>query len=274
MTKLFWLVIVSFVEASSSKPLGIRWNARLDCFYFEVCSIGDKQKYSKREVLSAIAKLFDPFGGLAPVIVTAKMIMQKVWLDNIGWDDSLLAATEAEWKRFVLSYPHVNSIRIPRLVQYVPGCSSELHVFSDASTKAYAGVVYIRVESPDGKIFVNLLSCKTKVAPLKSVSLPRLELCGAVLASDLLKTIVREIDIEFSRIYCWTDSTIVLGWLKKTPSTWTTFVANRVSRIQENIGNYNWYHVKSEENPADLGSEVHPRQNCLPPACGGTGQVA
>ncbi|XP_061386429.1 uncharacterized protein LOC133321354, partial [Musca vetustissima] len=90
--------LLSFVEASSSKPLGIRWNARLDCFYFEVCSIGDKQKYSKREVLSAIAKLFDPVGWLAPVIVTAKMIMQKVWLDNIGWDDSLLAATEAEWK--------------------------------------------------------------------------------------------------------------------------------------------------------------------------------
>ncbi|XP_075162828.1 uncharacterized protein LOC142235458 [Haematobia irritans] len=166
--------VLSFVEASSSKPLGIRWNAQLDSFYFSV----------------------DP----------------------------------------------------------ISRASTELHVFSDASEKAYAGVVYIRVVTPDGRIFVHLLSCKTRVAHLKSISLPRLELCGAVLASELLKTIVREIGIGFSQVYCWTDSTIVLSWLRKTPSTWTTFVANRVCRIQENVGHGNWYHVRSEDNPADIGS--------------------
>ncbi|XP_058987179.1 uncharacterized protein LOC131806656 [Musca domestica] len=137
--------LLSFVEASSSKPLGIRWNARLDCFFFEVSPIVNKH-FTKREVLSAIAKLFDPVGWLAPVIVRAKMIMQKIWLDNIGWDDQLLAATEAEWRSFVETYPHVNSIRIPRWVQYVPGFSVELHVFSDASEKAYAGMTMVSCE--------------------------------------------------------------------------------------------------------------------------------
>ncbi|XP_075150623.1 uncharacterized protein LOC142224721 [Haematobia irritans] len=246
--------LLAFVEASNSKPLGVRWNAQLDAFYFAVEPIAKRCGYTKREVLSAIAKLFDPVGWLGPVIIVAKIIMQKVWLDRVGWDEILPSATASEWEKFVDSYPDVNSINIPRWIRYTPCTSAELHVFSDASVKAYAGVVYIRVLAPNGEIVVNLLSCKTKVAPLKSVSLPRLELCGAVLASELARTVIREIGIDFGRIYCWTDSTIVLAWLKKTPSAWTTFVANRVCRIQENVGGTNWYHVRSEDNPADLGS--------------------
>ncbi|XP_075150747.1 uncharacterized protein LOC142224855 [Haematobia irritans] len=246
--------LLAFVEASNSKPLGVRWNAQLDAFYFAVEPIAKRCGYTKREVLSAIAKLFDPVGWLGPVIIVAKIIMQKVWLYRVGWDEILPSATASEWEKFVDSYPDVNSINIPRWIRYTPCTSAELHVFSDASVKAYVGVVYIRVLAPNGEIVVNLLSCKTKVAPLKSVSLPRLELCGAVLASELAKTVVREVDIDFRRIYCWTDSTIVLAWLKKTPSTWTSFVANRVCRIQENVGGTNWYHVRSEDNPADLGS--------------------
>ena len=129
-----------------------------------------------------------------------------------------------------------------------------MHCFSDASEKAYAGAVYIRIQCPSGEIHTHLLTGKTKVAPIKSISLPRLELCGAVLASELLKVVRKEIEIPISRVYCWTDSMIVLAWLRKTPGTWTTFVANRVCRIQENVGQHNWHHVRSEDNPADLGS--------------------
>ncbi|XP_075170472.1 uncharacterized protein LOC142242835 [Haematobia irritans] len=246
--------LLEFVEASSSKPLGIRWNAQLDLFYFEMKPIERKSRFTKREVLSAIARLFDPVGWLGPVIIVAKIIMQQVWLDKIGWDESLPLQTERQWRKFVETYQDVNHVRIPRWVNYSTDCEVELHVFSDASEKAYAGVVYVRVVTPQGHIFTHLLSCKTKVAPIKSISLPRLELCGAVLASELYKSIARELDIEFRRVYCWTDSTIVRSWLRKTPSTWSTFVANRVCRIQENTGGQNWYHVRSEDNPADLGS--------------------
>ncbi|XP_073821406.1 uncharacterized protein [Musca autumnalis] len=124
--------LLNFVEASSSKPLGIRWNAQLDMFYFSVKPLAIKDSYTKREVLSAIAKLFDPIGWLSPVIVVAKIIMQRIWLDKIDWDDSLPSTTAHEWHSFVETYQGVNSIQIPRWVKYVPDCVAELHIFSDA----------------------------------------------------------------------------------------------------------------------------------------------
>ncbi|XP_065370843.1 uncharacterized protein LOC135962859 [Calliphora vicina] len=246
--------LLKFVESSSSKTLGLQWNAHLDSFYFNVDRISMRSSHTKREVLSIIARLFDPVGWLGPVIIVAKMVMQRVWQDQVEWDESLKPATEAEWQKFASSYHEVNQIQIPRWVHYVPNSKIELHVFSDASEKAYAAVIYARIETPDGEIFTHLLTSKTKVAPIKSISLPRLELCGAVLAVDLLKSLLYEIDIPLCQIYCWTDSTIVLAWLKKDPCSWATFVANRVCKIQEIVGRHNWHHVKSEENPADLGS--------------------
>ena len=130
--------LLTFVESSSSKTLGIQWNAQLDSFYFSVNPIAHKSSHTKREVLSTIAKLFDPVGWLGPVVVVAKMIMQKVWLDNINWDDNLPISTENEWQKFVTSYHEVNTIKIPRWVHYTPDSSVELHVFSDASEKAYS----------------------------------------------------------------------------------------------------------------------------------------
>lgn len=126
--------------------------------------------------------------------------------------------------------------------------------FSDASKKAHTGVSYPRVEYQNGKVRVHLISSKTRVAPIKSISLPRLGLSGAVVSSELLKTALGEIGIPLRQIYCWTDSTIVLSWLKKPPCTWSPFVANRVCRIQKNVGGHNWYHAKSQDYPADLGS--------------------
>ncbi|XP_065356279.1 uncharacterized protein LOC135950678 [Calliphora vicina] len=182
--------LLVFVESSSSKTLGLQWNAHLDVFYFRVNPIARRSHYTKREVLSTIAKLFDPVGWLGPVLVVAKMLMQKVWQDQIDWDEDIKMSTQTEWEKFVASYHEVNCIQIPRWVHYEPESSVELHVFSDASEKAYAGVIYIRVETPRGEIFTHLLTCMTKVAPIKSVTLPRLELCGAVLAADLLKAVL------------------------------------------------------------------------------------
>ncbi|XP_065356180.1 uncharacterized protein LOC135950572 [Calliphora vicina] len=167
--------LLVFVESSSSKTLGLQWNAHLDVFYFRVNPIARRSHYTKREVLSTIAKLFDPVGWLGPVLVVAKMLMQKVWQDQIDWDEDIKMSTQTEWEKFVASYHEVNCIQIPRWVHYEPESSVELHVFSDASEKAYAGVIYIRVETPRGEIFTHLLTCKTKVAPIKSVTLPRLE---------------------------------------------------------------------------------------------------
>ncbi|XP_070075146.1 uncharacterized protein [Drosophila takahashii] len=234
---------------STAKTLGIRWRATTDEFYFVPPEISVKSSYTKREVLSQIAKLFDPAGWLAPFIVRAKTFMQEIWLQELGWDDNLPDEMSHRWQVFLQSYSDLDQIRIPRWVGYQPQVKIELHGFCDASQKAYGAALYVRVEVGQ-QILTNL----ARVAPVKTVSLPRLELCGALLLADMASTILPNMLSKSSAIFCWTDSTIVLAWLKKPACSWTTFVANRVTKIAQATKIENWSHVRSEHNPADLAS--------------------
>ncbi|XP_050671207.1 uncharacterized protein LOC126969704 [Leptidea sinapis] len=130
----------------------------------------------------------------------------------------------------------------------------ELHGFSDASCTAYAAVVYLRVLGNEGEVKVYLVIAKSKVAPAKQISVPRLELCGAVLLAKLIQHVKTILNIPDDDVFTWTDSTIVLAWLRKTPNTWTTFVANRTSEILTLTNSNQWHHVCSANNPADLAS--------------------
>jgi len=104
--------------------------------------------------------------------------------------------------------------------------SVQLHGLCDASEKAYAVAVYVRAKSQSGNITVSLISSKSKVAPVNTVSIPRLELCGALLLAELMESVQESLTLEISEIRAWTDSTIVLAWLDSSPSRWKTFVAN------------------------------------------------
>ncbi|XP_070068060.1 uncharacterized protein [Drosophila takahashii] len=212
---------------STAKTLGIRWRATTDEFYF-------------------IAKLFDPAGWLAPFIVRAKIFMQEIWLQELGWDDNLPDEMSHRWQVFLQSYSDLDQIRIPRWVGYQPQVKIELHGFCDASQKAYGAALYVRVEVGQ-QILTNLLTAKTRVAPVKTVSLPRLELCGALLLADMASTILPNMLSKSSEIFCWTDSTIVLAWLKKPACFWTTFVANRVTKIAQATKIENWSHVRLDK---------------------------
>ncbi|XP_075150517.1 uncharacterized protein LOC142224622 [Haematobia irritans] len=240
-------------EDSSTKTLGIRWNVKGDNFTFKAPIVTENELCTKRDVLSTIARFFDPCGWLAPVIVVAKLVMQQIWLDQIGWDDPLKPMTRMNWKSFVKNTPCIDTISIPRWIQFSPSSKVEIHGFCDASESAYAAALYIRIEHKD-KIYTSLLAAKTRVAPIKKISLPRLELCGAVMLAKLSNAVVPSLQITNFKIYFWTDSTIVLAWLKKPPCSWSTFVGNRVSDILEYVGNENWNHVDSENNPADVAS--------------------
>ncbi|XP_064554390.1 uncharacterized protein LOC135439586 [Drosophila montana] len=212
---------------------------------------------TKREVLSQIAKLFDPAGWLAPVIVRAKIFMQEIWLQELGWDDSLPEDLVQRWHDFLTDYPSLEEIRIPRWVDFQQKAKVQFHGFCDASQRAYGAALYLRVEI-NGCISTHLLAAKTRVAPVKTVSLPRLELCGAVLLSELTTALIPQLPIQSRENFNWTDSTIVLAWLDKPPCKWSTFVANRVAKITSTNGK--WSHVRSEHNPADLASRgVSPR---------------
>ncbi|XP_041633410.2 uncharacterized protein [Drosophila kikkawai] len=240
-------------EVSTTTTLGVRWNATTDEFYFVPREVTIQANYSKRDVLSQIAKLFDPAGWLSPFVVQAKILMQDIWLVSVGWDEFLPADLLHRWHDFLRSYSFLHQVRIPRWVHFQPGVQVQIHGFCDASQKAYGAAIYVRIQR-DGIISSNLLTSKTKVAPVKTVSLPRLELCEAVLLADLWTAILPQIPFGRIESFLWTDSTIVLAWLNKPPCQWTTFVANRVTKIAQNTDASQWSHVRSEHNPADLAS--------------------
>jgi hypothetical protein len=130
----------------------------------------------------------------------------------------------------------------------------ELHGFCDASNEAYAAVVYIKVIDENDKVKVNLLTSKTRVAPVKQLSIPKLELCGALLLAKLLFEVKEVLKIPKINIHAWTDSSVVLAWLSDHPNKWNTFVANRVSEIVTILERKHWSHVSTKSNPADCAS--------------------
>lgn len=240
------------------KALGILWTPQLDVLSIKV-SLADTQVTSKRILLSEVSKLFDPLGWIAPVIIPVKILLQTLWLAGLTWDEPLPPAILTEWNEFRHHLPKIEQIRIPRWIRTVRSTNIELHGFCDASEKAYAAVIYVRVQSSDTEWNLQLITAKTRVAPVKTLSLPRLELCGASLLAKLMVSIKET--LQASTIYAWTDSEIVLAWLQGHPNRWKTFVGNRVSEIHTLLDAAVWNHVRSKDNPADCASRgVSPEQ--------------
>lgn len=236
------------------KPLGIVWNFSTDTFRYNITlPTSENTHITKRSILSDIQKLFDPLGWIAPSTVMAKILLQKLWLEKITWDQNVNDTLSAEWRKMKQDLTSVNDIHVDTWLGTIDNTNIQIHGFSDASMRAYAAVVYIRTET-NGKVETKLIAAKTRVAPLKTISLPRLELCGALLLSKLMKQIGTAMKIPTSNMYVWTDSSIVIAWLCGDPNRWKSFVANRVVEIIDNLNNKQWYHVQSSNNPADIAS--------------------
>ncbi|XP_065356268.1 uncharacterized protein LOC135950663 [Calliphora vicina] len=244
---------LKFKDSSSTKTLGIRWNAMSDSFSYKMEEICIGNTVTKRQILSCVAKFFDPAGWLTPIIIQAKILLQELWQDGVEWDESVKSHIFIKWNIFIENAQYIEEIKIPRWVNFQPENFIQLHGFCDASERAYCAALYIRSENPNNRS-THLLVAKSKVAPLQKLSLPRLELCGALLLSKLVRHVLFNNLFPSSSVHLWTDSTIVLAWLQKHPSSWKTFVANRTSKIIENVGDATWRHVSTSENPADLGT--------------------
>lgn len=199
------------------KVLGIVWNPALDVFQFKV-SLNSSIPNSKRAILSIIAKLYDPFGWVTPVTVSAKIFMQQLWRARIEWDQGIPDSLLVPWRRFYSKLSHLNDISLSRWIGVQPNAQLELHGFADASTHAYAACVYLKVTAQSGDITVSLLAGKSKVAPINPITIPRLELSAALLLSRLLTFVRSALHIESAPCACWTDSTVVLAWLRSHPS--------------------------------------------------------
>lgn len=236
------------------KILGLQWQPSLDSFSYEVSPID--RPCTKRTILSELARIFDPLGFLAPLSFFAKHLIQHLWSLGLEWDQTPPPNIVDRWTQYKKELPNISLISIPRQLVSTKYLSCEMHGFSDSSESGFSAVVYFRFVIPDQNIQLRLICAKSKVAPLKRISLPRLELCGAVLLSNLMDFVLKTYSTKFlfNQIFAWTDSMVVLSWVKSSPHRWKTFVSNRVSHIQDKVSPNFWHHVRSHDNPADCAS--------------------
>lgn len=249
---------VKFDETEEARVLGLRWLPHKDILTYRIKEMPCHQQWTKRQVVSQIGQLFDPNGFVAPAIISAKILIQDLWKSKLDWDENIPSDFNQNWTTYLTELSNMN-IEIPRWLGTKTEWKTELHFFSDASEKAYATCVYARTITNTGNVHTALIQSKTRVAPLKTTTIPRLELCGALLSSTLLDPVLKSFE-EINNVYFWTDSTTVLRWLGKSPDQLKTFVANRVAEIQEKTTQpgYKWRWTPGVDNPADLASRGIP----------------
>ncbi|XP_076396344.1 uncharacterized protein LOC143265864 [Megachile rotundata] len=233
------------------KTLGVVWNSQVDKFTYAVSAIDITGKITKRSILANIAKIFDPLGLLGPIILVAKRIMQDCWKLKIGWDESVPQELYVRWSSYAEQLNFIRDLSIDRRILGENHNRIEVHGFCDASKHGYGACVYIRSTEPNGSVLVRLACSKSRVAPIKEITIPRLELCSAQILARLYKEAHPTFHFPIVRTIFWSDSTIVLQWLKKSPRLLKTFEGNRVAEIQALGNSVEWRHVRSCNNPAD-----------------------
>jgi len=241
-------------SASYPKALGVEWDSAQDTMATSI-TLPTAYTSTKRGIISDVAKTFDILGWLAPTILEMKILYQQLWEEKLGWDESVPEPYLTKHRNWRNQLPILAEVKIPRCYFAEEATlTTELHGFSDASEAAYAAVVYLRATYLVHEPTCRLVIAKTKVAPVKTISVPRLELCGASLLSKLLTTVRTSLNIPLEQVNAWSDSSIVLSWLDGTPKRYKTFVANRISAITKMVPPESWKHVPTEQNPADCAS--------------------
>lgn len=243
---------VIFAGEESSSILGLKWLMESDKFTFTVKSPKMQNKSTKRTIASQVAQLYDPNGYISPVVITGKIIIQDLWKARIGWDDKIPTEIEEKWIEFWRNIIQLEQFKIDRWIGILPKAVVQLHGFSDSSERALGACIYVRVQKVSGEILCNLLTSKSKVAPVKTVSIPRLELSATELLSRLVNEVKTSMEWPTMEYYLWTDSSISYYWIQKEPSLLKTYAANRVAAIQENTDIDRWRHIDGKDNPADL----------------------
>lgn len=234
------------------KTLGLIWFPIEDQFKVWV-HLKNEAATTKREILSIVASIFDPFGILAPIIIKAKILMQSIWILKTDWDAMLPEDILRIWSNLSTNLFQLEHIAIPRHVKINSPEFIELHGFCDASEKAYGGAIYIRSVA-NGTVQCHLLCAKTRIAPIKKTTIARLELCGALTLVELLEAVRNSVKEKWkiSLIRLWCDSQVTLCWINSHASRWQPFVANRVLKIQEKQGSAIWDYINTSDNPADF----------------------
>lgn len=195
------------------KSLGLQWQPVADEFQFKITPRENKGHLTKRMILAELNRIFDPLGFLAPVLIKGKIFLQQLWAMKIEWDTKLSNEFQEKSTIFYEELEQLEKIRIPRKAKPEISDVTETHGFCDASEEAFGASVYVRSRDNKGNWHSRILCSKTRVAPLKNVTIPRLELNGALLLSQLIQRVAQSWEMPSKSFKLWTDSTIVLVWL-------------------------------------------------------------
>lgn len=244
-------------DTKSVKALGNLWDTENDSFIFDVNKdILVEKDFNKRNVLSDVAKYYDPLGATEPMKLVAKIFMQHLWQKEYGWDDRLDENDIKFWMKYRDELKDLKPLKLERfLLKDSDVKDLQIHGFSDASSMGYGACIYVRAINDSGNVVIGLLCSKSRVAPLVSHTIPRLELMGANLLAHLMNTVRKSIPSFVTyREYFWSDSNIVLHWIRMMSRSLKTFVSHKVAEIQELTDVNSWRHVTTDQNPADLVS--------------------
>ncbi|XP_046551822.1 uncharacterized protein LOC124261551 [Haliotis rubra] len=238
------------------RALGLQWDTKLDCFKYTV-DLPEKP-FTRRGILSMVSSLYDPLGLVAPVLLPAKRILQDLCKDkDLGWDDNIGMEFAGRWTNWLQEVEMLKGLTVRRCVKppdFGDVLSQLLHIFSDASSTGYGCSAYIRLFDINGNIHTTLLLGKARLAPLKTLTIPRLELTAATVSVKIGQFLLRELDVNIDRVTYYTDSTTVLQYIRSEKNRFPVFVANRVKLIRDFSTPEQWKYVDSKTNPADIAS--------------------
>ncbi|XP_054085566.1 uncharacterized protein LOC128921580 [Zeugodacus cucurbitae] len=249
----------SLVTLAVERVLGMYWQPSNDVFIYTLKFhnadpdvISGHRRPTKRELLSIVMSVFDPLGFLSKFMVNAKLLVRETWRYDLRWDESLPEPIYQEWDKWRRQLKNVLNFRVPRhYFAYGLPPELQLHIFVDASEDVFAAVAYWRAVYSDGRVCVVTVCAKTRCAPLKPMTIPRLELQAAVLGTRLLETIINEHSVVVKRRVLWSDSKTVLSWIESGTRRYKPFVAHRVAEILATTNVDEWRWISSRENVAD-----------------------
>lgn len=241
------------------RSLGLLWEISTDTFTFHVLT--ETKPFTRRGVLSTVNGIFDPLGLLAPITIQGRALLRELTSELSDWDTPLPEGKLDMWDTWRESLQDLKQLHVPRTYSTMSPLKArhtELCVFSDASTKAIGAVAYLKTVQKDGQTEVGFVMGKARLAPQSEPTIPRLELCAAVLAVEMADLIQDELDVKFDAINFYSDSKVSLGYIHNETKRFYVYVHNRVQRIRQSSEPEQWHYVQSEENPADHASRSIP----------------
>lgn len=242
-------------QEAHESTLGLNWNCDTDSLGFKHRPT-DYGEPTMRNIYRTLASQYDPLGFIIPFTTRAKIIVQQLWEKHRDWDDPLLPHDLLQqWKIWEGELEHLLEITFPRCYTLAHMDQSnvvrEVHIFCDASERAYGSVAYLRSEDHHGNVQLSFLMRRSRVAPRKKLSISRLELCATLTGAQLAKLLQTELTLKVKTCTLWSDSTTVLSWLHSTSCHFKVFVGTRIAEIQDLTEPNTWRYVDSTRNPAD-----------------------